>query len=119
MGIFTAKLRVANTADNSRSQEIDFLVDTGASYSGLSRDRLKELGIAGTGRMQFKTIEGHLIEREVAPVLVSTDGRIGGDTVIVGEAGDMEVIGAHTLESLGVAADPVQKKLVPTIGLAL
>jgi hypothetical protein len=31
----------------------------------------------------------------------------------------MEVIGAHTIEGLGLAADPVQKKLIPTIGLAL
>jgi len=31
----------------------------------------------------------------------------------------MEVIGAHSIEGLGLAADPVQKKLVPTVMLAL
>jgi len=35
------------------------------------------------------------------------------------EAGEMEVVGAHSLEGLGLAADPVQKKLVPTVMLAL
>jgi hypothetical protein len=35
------------------------------------------------------------------------------------EAGEMEVMGAHTIEGLGLAADPVQKKLVPTVMLAL
>ena len=36
----------------------------------------------------------------------------------MGTSSDMEVIGAHATEGLGLA-DPVQKKLVPTIGLAL
>jgi len=31
----------------------------------------------------------------------------------------VEVIGAHTLESLGLTVDPVGKKLVPAVGLAL
>jgi hypothetical protein len=31
----------------------------------------------------------------------------------------MEVMGAHTIEGLGMAADPVQKKLVPAVMLAL
>ena len=35
------------------------------------------------------------------------------------EPGEMEVLGAHSIEGLGMAADPVQKKLVPTIMLAL
>jgi hypothetical protein len=35
------------------------------------------------------------------------------------EDGEMEVMGAHTIEGLGMAADPVQKRLVPTVMLAL
>ena len=69
--------------------------------------------------MQFLTIEGHTIERELAPVFVVTDGFTGGDSVVMAEPGDMEVMGAHTLESLGITVDPVAKKLVPAVGLAL
>ncbi len=69
--------------------------------------------------MQFRTIEGHMIERDLVPVFVATDGFTGGDNVVLAEAGDMEVLGSHTLESLGVTVDPVSKKLVPTVGLAL
>jgi len=54
----------------------------------------------------------------VAPVFVRTDGHVGGDTIVMAESGDAEVLGAHTLESLGLAADPVQKKLIPTVGMA-
>ena len=70
-------------------------------------------------RMQFRTIEGHLIERDLAPVFVATGGFTGGDNVVIAEPGDMEVMGSHTLGSLGVTVDPVGKKLVPTVGLAL
>jgi hypothetical protein len=63
--------------------------------------------------------EGHEIERELAPVFVATDGFTGGDNVVVAEPGDMEVLGSHTLESLGVTVDPVSQKLVPMVGLAL
>ncbi|MGA3054560.1 MAG: hypothetical protein ABSD63_10160 [Candidatus Korobacteraceae bacterium] len=119
MGTFTAKLRVWNPASPARVEELDVLVDTGAAYSWVSRARLEPLGIRPVRRMQFRTIEGHMIERDLAPVFVATDGFTGGDNVVLAEAGDMEVLGSHTLESLGVTVDPVSKKLVPTVGLAL
>jgi predicted aspartyl protease len=119
MGTFTAKLRVWNPASPARVEELDVLVDTGAAYSWVSRARLEPLGIRPVRRMQFRTIEGHMIERDLAPVFVATGGFTGGDNVVLAEAGDMEALGSHTLESLGVTVDPVSKKLVPTVGLAL
>jgi len=119
MGTFTAKLRVWNPASPARVEELDVIVDTGAAYSWVSRTRLEALGVSAVRRMRFRTIEGHTIERDLAPVFVATDGFTGGDNVVVAEPGDMEVMGAHTLESLGVTVDPVGKKLVPTVGLAL
>ena len=119
MSVFSAKLVVWNPSELSRSEEIEVLVDTGASYSRVSRSRLAGLGVRPTRRMIFRTIEGCTIERELAPVFVRVDGYTGGDTVVLAEPGDNEVLGAHTLESLGLTADPVKKALVPTVGLAL
>ncbi|PYX96437.1 MAG: hypothetical protein DMG71_05885 [Acidobacteria bacterium] len=119
MGTFTAKLRVWNPASPARVEELEAVVDTGAAYSWISRTRLEPLGVRPVRRMQFRTIEGHTIERDLAPVFVATDGYTGGDNVVLAEPGDMEVLGAHTLGSLGVTVDPVSKKLVPTVGLAL
>jgi predicted aspartyl protease len=119
MGTFKAKFRVWNPANPSRVEELEVIVDTGAAYSWVSRTRLEPLGVQSVRRMQFQTIGGHLIERDLAPVFVATDGFTGGDSVVLAEPGDMEVLGSHTLESLGVTVDPVRKKLVPTVGLAL
>jgi aspartyl protease family protein len=119
MGTFSAKLRVWNPASPSRVEEMDVIVDTGAAYSWISRMKLESKGVQAVRRMQFRTIEGHTIERDLAPVFVATDGFTGGDNVVMAEAGDMEVLGSHTLETLGVTVDPVNKKLVPTVALAL
>jgi len=117
--MFQSKLVVWNPAQPGRSEAFELWVDTGAAYSWMSRRRLETMGIQASDRMKFRTIEGRLIEREVAPVFLRFDGRTGGDTVVLAEEGDLEVMGSPSLESLGLAADPVQKKLVPTVGLAL
>ena len=119
MGLFKSKLAVWNPASPSRVEELELLVDTGASYSWFSRQRVEALGLRPTGRMQFRTIDGRMLEREVAPVFIRSDGHVGGDTIVVAELGDAEVLGARTLESLGLAADPEQQKLIPTVGMAL
>lgn len=119
MGLFTSKLKIWNPGQPERAEEFELLVDTGAAYSWVPRARLESLGIRSTGRMQFRTIEGRVIEREVAPVFLASNGHIGGDTIVLAEPGDLEVFGAHSLEALGLAADPVQKKLMPTILPAL
>jgi predicted aspartyl protease len=121
MSIFTAKLRVWNPASSTPAEELEVMVDTGASYSWILRTRLELLAVRPVRKRQFRAIEGHTIERELAPVFVATDGFTGGDNVVMAEPGDMdmEVMGARTLESLGITVDPVAKKLVPAVGLAL
>ena len=119
MGTFTAKLRVWNPAHPERVEELEPFVGTGAAFSWIARARLERLGVTPSRRMQFRTIEGRVLERELAIVYVATDGYTAPDLVVMAEPGEMEVIGAHSIEGLGLAADPVQKKLIPTVMLAL
>ena len=119
MGTFSTKLRVWNLADPSNVEELDAFVDTGAAFSWISRARLQRLGVGPTRRMPFRTIDGRVLERDLATVYVATDGYSVLGVVVMAEPGEMEVMGAHTIEGLGLAADPVQKKLVPTVMLAL
>ena len=119
MGTFKVKFRVWNPANPERVEELEGYVDTGAAFSWVSRTRLDRLGVKSSRRMPIRTIEGRVLERDMATVYVSTDGYSVPDVVVMAEEGEMEVIGAHSIEGLGLAADPVQKKLVPTIMLAL
>ena len=50
------------------------MVDTGASYSWVLRTRLEHLDVHPVRRMQFRTIEGKTIERDLVPVFVAADG---------------------------------------------
>jgi predicted aspartyl protease len=121
MSTFTVKLKVWNPTDPSRFAELEAWADTGAAYSWISRSRLDPLAVQKVRRLQFRTIKGHTVERDLAAVFLSADGYTGGDNVVIAEAGDLEVLGAHGLGSLGLAVDPVHKKLVPlvvTLGLS-
>ena len=115
MATFTVKLKVWNPASPGKSVELEAWADTGAAYSWISRPRLEPWGVQHVRRLQFQTIEGHKIERDLAAVFLSTEGYTGGDNVVIAEPGDMEVLGAHSLESLGLAVDPVHNKLVPLV----
>jgi len=98
---------------------LELLVDTGASFSWISKARLERLGVRPAYQMPFRTIDGRVLERDMAVIYIGTDGRSVPDLVVMAEEGESEVIGAHSIEGLGMAADPVQKKLVPTVMLAL
>jgi len=115
MATFTVKLKVWNPVDPGRFAEVEAWADTGAAYSWISKARLEPLAVQKVRRLQFRTIEGHTVERDLAAVFLSADGYTGGDNVVVAESGDLEVLGAHSLESLGLAVDPVHKKLIPLV----
>ena len=119
MGTFKTKLRVWNPAQPEKAEELDALVDTGAAFSWVSRTRLERLGVTPSRQMPFRTIDGRILERDLAIVHIGTNGYVAPDLVVMAEPGEMEVIGAHSIEGLGLAADPVQKKLVPTVMPAL
>ena len=119
MATFKTKLRVWNPAQPENSEEVEVLVDTGAAFSWLARTRLEHLGVTASRRMPFRTIDGRVLERDMAVVNIGTDGYIAPDLVVMAEPGEMEVMGAHSIEGLGLAADPVQQKLVPTVMPAL
>ena len=119
MGTFKAKLRVWNPAQPGKVYEPEVWVDTGAAFSWISRAQLESMGVTPLRRMPFRTIEGHVLQRDIAAVFIGTEEYTGADMVVMAEPGEMEVMGAHSIEGLGLAADPVQKKLVPTVLLAL
>jgi len=119
MGSFSAKLRVWNPNSPEKVEEVQAMVDTGAAFSWIHRDRLERLGVTTLRRIGFRAIDGSILERDTAAVWVASDGFTAPDIVVMAERNDMEVIGVHTIEGLGLAADPVQKKLIPTVMPAL
>ncbi len=119
MGTFTTKFEVWNPSRPESVQELEALVDNGAAFRWISRARLEGLGLNPSRRMAFRSIEGRVTERDMTAIYIASAGYSAPDMVVMAEAGEMEVLGAHSIEGLGLAADPVQKRLTPTIMLAL
>ncbi|HEX6805305.1 MAG TPA: hypothetical protein VF133_16620 [Terriglobales bacterium] len=119
MGSFSAKLRVWNPNAPDRVEELEAMVDTGAAFSWMHRDRLERLGVEKLRRIGFRAIDGSIIERDTAAVWVASNDFRAPGIIVMAEPSDMEVIGVHTIEGLGLVADPVQKKLIPTVMPAL
>jgi predicted aspartyl protease len=115
MGTFFAEVQLASPALPDRRETVKLLVDSGSMYTWVSANLLRELGVRPTERRRLLTIEGRITEREAAEVLITVEGRTLHTVCLFGNAGDLEVLGAYTLEGFGFGIDPVQRRLIPAI----
>ncbi len=119
MGMFEVRVKLANLTTPSQTEEESLPVDTGGTLSWIPRDVLERLGLTPVSRLPFTLADGHRLERDVAPVLLTIDGRKAPVPVAFGDSGEEAVLGATALEILGFVLDPVGKKLVARDLLAL
>lgn len=115
MGTFFVEALLAAPGQPERGEPLKLLVDTGSTYTWVSRALLGRLGVHPTERRRLITIEGTVAERDAAEVLITLEGRTLHTVCLFGEAGDLDVLGAYTLEGFGLAVDPVQRRLIPAI----
>ncbi len=113
MGFTYAIMRLSNPSNREKGRDLNLLVNSGAIYSVVHEERLKELDIKPEGRQSFKMADGRIIEREFGIAIVEHEGKRAGTVVIFGEVDDTEVLGVHALEGLGLELDPVTKELRP------
>lgn len=118
MGTFTHPIRVA-PLDGTGSETIDAMVDTGATYTWIPAPILERLGIEPTGRRRLQMANGEIIERGMCQVLITADNETVATMCIFGNHGSRPLLGAVTLEELGMAPDPVRQRLVPVVGYLL
>lgn len=115
MGTFVAEVQLASSARPDRRVTVKLLVDSGSTYTWVSANLLRDLDIQPTERRRVITIEGRTMERGAAEVLITLEGRTLHTLCLFGEPGDLDVLGAYTLEGFGLAIDPVQRRLIPAI----
>jgi len=111
MGITYIELEVANVAAPKKGEKLEFLVDSGAIYSVVPARVLKKLGIKPIDKQEFRLANGEKIVRKKGVALFRYNGRVGGADVVFGEKGDATLLGAFTLEALGLSLDPLKREL--------
>lgn len=113
MGLTVLEVEVGNPADPAVTEHIEFLIDSGAIYSVVPARILDRLGIKPVAEEEFRLADGTSIRRKKGIALFKYQGRVGGADVIFGEDDDSVLLGAFTLESLGLSLDPLRRVLKP------
>lgn len=113
MGVFAVTVKVQNPDDASRSRDIELTVDTGASYTQLPANLLRELGIDVPKERNTQLANGQLVKQRMGEAMISYGDESWNSPVVAVEQGPA-VLGAITLEIFGLSVDTVQGKLIPT-----
>lgn len=113
MGLTYLTLSVANPSDPDKTEEIEFLIDSGAVHSVVPGPVLTRLGISPLTEHEYRLADGSKVHRQQGVAVFRYGERVGGADVIFGEEGDSNLLGATTLESLGLALDSLRRELRP------
>ena len=111
MGLTVLDLEVGNPAQPDVTETVEFLIDSGAVYSVVPAPVLERLGIRPLAEQEFRLADGSKIVRQKGGAVFKYRDRIGVADVIFGEEGDSQLLGAFTLECLGLALDPLRREL--------
>lgn len=93
------------------SETVEFLVDSGATYSLLPERVWKNLGLEPKRTESFSLADGTEIERPVSECEISLPQGEGHTPVILGEPDEDPLLGVVTLEVLGLVFHPFKREL--------
>ncbi len=116
MGTFRYPI-VVHSLDGIRTQVVEGLVDTGATYTWVPRPILEELGYRARLRRKLRLADGSVLEREGTEAVVEIDGASLTTVVIFVTPGSEPLLGAVTLEQFSLATNPMAQRLVPVEAL--
>ena len=115
MGLTQLTVRIANPTDPSRYHDMEFIVDSGATFTVVPKKVLEELDIKPRSTRTFVLANGEKFERSLGNAEVEYKGARGAATVFFGEDGDFPLLGVTTLEALGLIFDALHQELKPAL----
>ncbi len=112
MGLFSWPFEIGNL-NGDCFRQVEGLVDTGATYSSVPGNILRDLGIEPTETIEFELADGSAIERQLGDARARVEGKEILTTVIFGENDDSILLGTYTLERAHMAVEPYQRQILP------
>ena len=114
MGMFSVACLLENQQDRTRSVRVsDVMVDTGSELTWISREHLERIGIEPEKRNRRLVLaNGQQITRSIGFAVIRVGEELTTDEVAFAETGDLQLLGARTLEGLNMKVDSRGKKLV-------
>lgn len=117
MGTFSVEVVVGNP-DSTARETVDALVDTGATFSVMPASLLRRLGIRPTRTRRLRLANGQVEEHQTGMALFEVSG-IDGEAMVVFGPDNIHLLGATTLEVLLLVVDPINRQLIPEVGLLM
>ena len=97
-----------------QEETVNFLVDSGAAYSLLPHEMWQSLGLQARRGERFVLADGTMVTRDVSYCYFVLPQGEGYSPVVLGEPGDDQaLLGAITLENLGLVLNPFSRTLHP------
>ena len=114
MGLFSVECVIENQQHRTRTVRVsDVLVDTGSELTWINQESLKKVGIGTEKRgRRFVMANGETITRSIGFAILRVGDAVTTDEVVFGDAGDLQLLGARTLEGLNLSVDSRNRKLV-------
>jgi predicted aspartyl protease len=111
MGLTHLVIEIGNPSDPDTTETVELLVDSGAIFSVVPANLLERLRIRPHTEQEFRLADGSRITRKRGGALFKYGERTGVADVVFGEPNDSLLLGAFTLEALGLALDPLRREL--------
>ena len=119
MSTFTVKAIIWNPTNPINRVEVELVVNIGTTYTVIPTSTLNKLGINPTRTVQVMLADNRVIEKPMGEVGIEIEGyRASATPAIFGDEG-INLLGSVTMEQLGLAPDPVLKRLRPTEALLM
>lgn len=111
MGAFIVTIGVGDP-QGQRFIDVDALVDTGATYSQVSREVLEQLGVPVWRSVSSEMADGRIVPAEIGETVIRVEGQEFATRVVFAEEGESSLLGATTLDLALLSVDPVHQRLV-------
>ncbi len=116
MGTFSVSIQLRNQL-TGEFFHLDALVDTGATYTTLPAELLETLGVKAIGQRDFELADNRGVRYDIGEARLRLNGEELTVLVVFAPEGTSPLLGATALELFGLAADPVNQRLIPVPAL--
>ena len=116
IGTFSVEIQIGNQ-ETGEFLQLEALVDTGSTYTLLPSEMLSRLGVKIVDQRDFELADQRIVRYDVGEARLRLNGNEPTVLVVYAPEGTSPLIGATALELFGLAADPVNQRLIPVPAL--
>ena len=113
MAIFYVQGTLSHPGDPKLKRRLRFMVDSGAFFTVVPREVLSSLKIRPVRKETVQFADGRRARWKVGEARLEADGRSVTTLVLFGKKGTQALLGAYSLDGLGLSVDSRHRRLFP------